>query len=350
MDSQSINQLKLCIHVTPDTNNPLHYYSDDAVQTKPTSCGKGVLDITTVLSPHNFTNVMAHQNETKEVKTGMITSWNKVCFVGGIVEFSVKLPGKPRVAGLWPAVWMMGNLARATYLNSTEGQWPFSSNVCTDGTRHSQCLNRCNATTTPKLRSFFRQHQQPGTRAGRGAPEIDLLEVMWMDKWKTDTYDPPPVLSASLQVAPGKEGDRPQTGSIPPPNITWYEPELGPATVLNQYFYGVNTQHSDPTLNYQTDAVSFNYLLNDSFYERQHTYRLEWEPPQEDSTGGYVRWYIDDVFVAGVTGEDLQRVSATEIPSEPMYLIANVAVSKGMVSLLLLFVGPFTTAALRLNA
>jgi Beta-glucan synthesis-associated protein SKN1/KRE6/Sbg1 len=40
------------------------------------------------------------------------------------------------------------------------------------------------------------------------------------------------------------------------------------------------------------------------------------------------RWYIDNEFIAGVTGENLQSVSNTEIPSEPMYLLANVAVSK----------------------
>jgi len=35
--------------------------------------------------------------------SGMLQSWNKFCFVGGIVEFSAKLPGDSGTAGLWPA-------------------------------------------------------------------------------------------------------------------------------------------------------------------------------------------------------------------------------------------------------
>jgi len=39
-----------------------------------------------------------------------MTTWNKFCFTGGLVEASVTLPGANNVAGLWPAVWTMGNL------------------------------------------------------------------------------------------------------------------------------------------------------------------------------------------------------------------------------------------------
>ena len=34
---------------------------------------------------------------------------------GGIIEASIKLPGKSDTGGLWPAFWLMGNLGRATY-------------------------------------------------------------------------------------------------------------------------------------------------------------------------------------------------------------------------------------------
>ena len=33
----------------------------------------------------------------------MLQGWNKFCMIGGIVEFSAKLPGKSSVGGLWPA-------------------------------------------------------------------------------------------------------------------------------------------------------------------------------------------------------------------------------------------------------
>ena len=39
---------------------------------------------------------------------------------------------------------MMGNLARATYLDTTDHIWPFSTNVCNENTRHSQKINACN--------------------------------------------------------------------------------------------------------------------------------------------------------------------------------------------------------------
>lgn len=52
-------------------------------------------------------------NHGLSYKGGMITSWNKFCFTGGLIEASVQLPGKYDVSGLWPAIWTMGNLGRA---------------------------------------------------------------------------------------------------------------------------------------------------------------------------------------------------------------------------------------------
>lgn len=39
-----------------------------------------------------------------------MSTWNKFCFTGGLVESSITLPGYSNVVGLWPAVWAMGNL------------------------------------------------------------------------------------------------------------------------------------------------------------------------------------------------------------------------------------------------
>ena len=79
---------------------------------------------------------------------------------------------------------------------------------------------------------------------------------------------------------------------------------------------------------YQTDAISTNMVMNTTSYERQTKYRLEWDPPtEEDGSGGYLRWFIDGHLVQGFRGEMLE-VSHTQIPSEPMYLIMNTAVSK----------------------
>lgn len=66
--------------------------------------------------------------------------------------------------------------------------------------------------------------------------------------------------------------------------------------------------------------------LNESHYTDFHTYRLEWEPPDSNGTGGYIKWFTDDQLVAGIYGDSL-NIMKTEIPSEPMYLLMNTAVS-----------------------
>jgi beta-glucan synthesis-associated protein KRE6 len=52
---------------------------------------------------------------------GLMSTWNKFCFTGGILEASVTLPGANNVVGLWPALWAMGNLGRAGYGASLDG-------------------------------------------------------------------------------------------------------------------------------------------------------------------------------------------------------------------------------------
>eukprot|EP00977_Amphora_coffeiformis_P015296 scaffold4496_cov134-Amphora_coffeaeformis.AAC.1 len=258
-------------------------------------------------------------NVTKEARSAMVQSWNKFCFTGGIVEFSAQLPGNPYTGGLWPALWMMGNLARATYVNSTEHMWPFSAgHVCDDRNRVSQEINAC------RHDSSTSDADAAAAVVGRGAPEIDMLEVMYISQINAS------MLSASLQVAPGLAQGRPNLGMEP--NKTWYQPVLGEGATLNEYFYGVHVEHrsNDGKLDYefQTDTISINYWLDDSFWTRQHLFRVEWEPPLNDGSGGYIHWYIDGNLMAGIEGEELQRVSQTEIPSEPMSLLMNLAVSK----------------------
>ena len=61
---------------------------------------------------------------------GMMSTWNKFCFTGGLIEASVRLPGVNDIMGLWPAVWSMGNLGRAGYGATLDGmvrpRGPFS--------------------------------------------------------------------------------------------------------------------------------------------------------------------------------------------------------------------------------
>eukprot|EP00934_Nitzschia_sp_Nitz4_P001055 Nitzschia sp. Nitz4//scaffold152_size53828//42992//44854//NITZ4_006750-RA/size53828-augustus-gene-0.93-mRNA-1//1//CDS//3329537226//1055//frame0 len=292
------------------TNNALHYYSPDAATTS-----NGSLQITLDIEPRDELSTFADP-ESKEFKSGMLQSWNKFCFTGGIIEYEVKLPKSPKVAGLWPAIWMMGNLGRATFVNSTEDMWPFSTNVCDKRTKHSQLVNSC-----------WNRDEEEGMPwgRGRGAPEIDLLEVMMMDE-----YFVSPVLSTSLQVAPGvPDSQRPLLGREPTENETWYSPDFGENVTRNTYFYGTVSFPFDKTKKpYRTDSISANMAVSDDFYENFKKFRLEWEPPTESGEGGYIKWFVDGHLTTAVYGDDLQKTSQTEIPSEPMYLVMNLAVSK----------------------
>ncbi len=110
---------------------------------------------------------------------------------------------------------------------------------------------------------------------------------------------------------------------------TWYSPEYGQNASRNTWFYGTVSYPSDESKEpYRTDSLSANIALTEDFYENYHRFRIEWEPPEDAGYGGYVKWFIDDKLITAVDGYDLHSTSQTEIPSEPMYLVMNLAVSK----------------------
>ncbi len=103
--------------------------------------------------------------------------------------------------------------------------------------------------------------------------------------------------------------------------------EYGNQTVLNPFFYGVTLIHTPKEYTYQSDAISANTQLDESYFETQNTYRVEWDPPTPGKNDGYVKWYLNGNFVFGISGENL-NITGTSIPSEPMYMIMNTAVAK----------------------
>ena len=104
----------------------------------------------------------------KNFKSGMIQSWNKFCFTGGIFEIRVKLPGTSMNGGLWPAAWLLGNLGRATYEASNNLMWPWSFTECDRHKQEAQKISGCDITS----------HYAMNPKQGRGATEIDVLEIM----------------------------------------------------------------------------------------------------------------------------------------------------------------------------
>lgn len=84
----------------------MEWYDPSALTTK-----DGALEISLDAKP----------NHGMEYMGGMMSTWNKFCFTGGLIETSVMLPGTTNILGLWPAVWAMGNLGRAGYGASLDG-------------------------------------------------------------------------------------------------------------------------------------------------------------------------------------------------------------------------------------
>ena len=245
-------------------------------------------------------------------------------------------------------VWLLGNLARATYVGSSDYMWPFSYNQCDAKRRLTQEINACNKVS----------HYNMAPYVGRGSPEIDVIEAMPgdMEEKLPNTFIKRPYQSTSLQIAPGLTIDRPVLGKRPHkvsyeysrfPYIIccstprssffllsvlqdkWYSPmDYSPNNIsdLNPFFYGTALDHKPKRFSYQADALSANTQLNTSHFEKHHIYRIEWEPPSLNGTGGYLKWFTDNEYVFGVYGDTLSLMQ-TEIPSEPMYFILNTAVS-----------------------
>ncbi len=166
------------------TNN-MEWYDPAAITTK-----NGSLQIT----------LSRKETHGLNFQGGLLSSWNKFCFTGVLIETSAILPGINNVVGLWPAVWTMGNLGRAGYGASLEGMWPYTYDACDLGTSANQTLNGLPLAalsggdpTENGVLSFLpgqrlsrctctgESHPGPvhsdGTYVGRSAPEIDVFEA-----------------------------------------------------------------------------------------------------------------------------------------------------------------------------
>lgn len=300
------------IHKDDYTNFALQFYNSDLVHTS-----SGYLNISTIVkdTSFHFESGPKKSTKTKNYQSGMIQGWNKFCFTGGIVEISAKLPGKYDIGGFWPAVWLLGNLARATYVGSSNNIWPWSYDTCRYDIIKEQAISSCNVVNHYGLHS----------KQGRGAPEIDILEAMpGVDKL-LNTPIKRPYFSTSYQVAPGYADFRPNVGEVPPEEL-WYSHDIeyaeGNETALNIFFYGMHLSGQTPDMSYLADAISANTNLYETHFEDFHKYRLEWIPGPD----GYIKWFLDDKFFYGINANALNLTGAI-IPEEPMYLILNTAIS-----------------------
>jgi beta-glucanase (GH16 family) len=299
------------------TNN-LEWYDPEAVTTK-----EGALTIT----------FSEKRNHDLNYQGGLLSTWNKFCFTGGYIETSVVLPGMSNVVGLWPAVWTMGNLGRAGYGASLEGMWPYTYDACDVGTLANQTKDGRPLAATVNgdkgkggVLSYLpgqrlsrctcdgENHPGPkhsdGTYVGRGAPEIDIFEAQVSNKVGQ--------VSQSAQWAPF---DARYHWNNSTDNLI-----ANPLISKQNSFIGSVTQQA-------TSVVS---TTNSKCYEMGGTgcfaiYGFEYKPGFDDA---YITWINDNkvawtMKAGGVGANQLVDISARPVPQEPMYIIANLGMSKG---------------------
>ncbi|KAI6026982.1 glycoside hydrolase family 16 protein [Pisolithus marmoratus] len=301
--------------------NDLEWYDPSAVTTK-----GGALAIT-------LSKVDPATNHNLTYKSGMVQSWNKFCFTGGLIETSVVLPGSNNVHGLWPAIWTMGNLGRAGFGASLDGLWPYSYDSCDVGTLPNQTFpgtqtplaatqngdpdyggvlsylpgQRLSACTCPGESHPGPMHSN-GSYVGRAAPEIDIFEA---------TVDGGVGrVSQSAQWAPFNAG---YLWSNTSDNFKIYDPTI---TVLNSYHGGAYQETTSGLSLTDQDC----YELDKGCYS---VYGFEYIPGFDN---GYITWISDSkpvwtVMAAGVGPDPLTEIGARPIPQEPMYIIANLGFS-----------------------
>ncbi|CAA7261393.1 unnamed protein product [Cyclocybe aegerita] len=255
-------------------------------------------------------------------ESGMLTSWNKLCFNTGYIEVSISMPGSPRAPGLWPGAWTLGNLGRAGYGATTQGMWPYSYDSCDVGTFPNQTTRddqpaaalglsfqpgqKLSACTCPGG-----DHPGPAVNVGRGVPEIDIIET------QIDTDRMQGEVSQSFQVAPYDIG------------YNW--DDTSPATtVYNSTITHINSYKGGP---FQQAASGVTYIDNRFYGGNEYApYGFEYWSDRHNRDDGYITWYYDGqptwTATSASVGPDTEaRISGRLISEEPMYVILNLGMS-----------------------
>ncbi|KAG8933412.1 hypothetical protein FRC01_009408 [Tulasnella sp. 417] len=297
--------------------NDLEWYDPEQITTK-----DGNLVITLEDKPRDDLNYTG----------GMMSTWNKFCFTGGLIMINASMPGSSATGGLWPAVWTMGNLGRAGYGATLDGMWPYSYDECDVGT----LPNQTRADGTPEAAATGGWEGEPlsylpgqrlsactcaeddalhpgpiksdGTYKGRSAPEIDIVE-MQVEKDIAHA-------SMSAQFAPYNAKytwDNSTTNAL-------FHSDL---FKLNSYRGGIWQMTTSGV-----GLIDQNcFELLDGCYK---TYGFDYKPGND----GFITWVYDDapawtVMATGL-GPDLDtEIGQRPIPEEPMYIITNLGMSKG---------------------
>ncbi|KAL0059726.1 hypothetical protein AAF712_013522 [Marasmius tenuissimus] len=299
------------------------------------------------LTPGSTAPFSAKDNHGLSFRSGMIQSWNKLCFTSGYVEVAVTLPGpNSEQNGYWPGAWTMGNLGRPGYRATTDAMWPYSYDECDVGTFINQTnkgntgpavavntgkgweqydgrlsvLNgqRLSACTCPNS-----DHPGPWSKIdgvdryrGRGAPEIDIIEIQHND------IGPGNVASQSAQFAPFTAG--------------WEFDKTG-YTIYDSARTHLNGYQGSPL---QQAVSGLTRVPDDGFQgapnKRFVTYGFEWWADPNDRDNSFITWQVDGKPSVKLTpkavgpdkGPEGSQVGQRIIPEEPMAMILNMGISK----------------------
>ncbi|WFD30275.1 hypothetical protein MSPP1_001292 [Malassezia sp. CBS 17886] len=298
-----------------------------------------------------------HPEHNLNFRGGMIQSWNKFCFTGGILIGRVQMPGTPRVGGLWPAFWAMGNLGRAGYGATLQGTWPYSYAACDVGTVMNQTIynathpfptgyppdalkggdtvyNRKHNSTAlsflpgQKLSACTcpgEDHPGPfvnGAFTGRAAPEIDVFEAQ--------TSNGKVGVSQSLQMAPYNWLYNISAGKRQTAKRGDVYTIFSSDGKLNSYDGEVTQQSISGVSDADQDAVQ--YVVDDddvSVASNFAEYSFEYAPGEH----GYAAWTSAgkptwEVYDEALAADPRARISNRLFPAEPMYILLNLGVSQ----------------------
>ncbi|KAA8904171.1 beta-glucan synthesis-associated [Sphaerosporella brunnea] len=271
--------------------NDLEWYDPDAITT-----ANGTLQI----------RMQAIKNHGLDYRSGMLQSWNKMCFKGGVIEVSVSLAGPAGVSGAWPGIWTLGNLARPGYQATTDGIWPYSYDYCDVGiTPNQSSADGLSFLPGQRLANCVcNGEDHPSLGTGRGAPEIDVLEGTAQPDLRIG------VVTQSSQVAPFD---------------VWYQANLDFMSIRDQEITQLNGWKGGP---YQ-QAISGVTMLNNNWYDgkQYQKYAFEYIPGKED---GEIAWFVGDFETFRMKGGAIGpngNIDQRDVSREPMSIILNLGLS-----------------------
>ncbi|KIK70822.1 glycoside hydrolase family 16 protein [Collybiopsis luxurians FD-317 M1] len=302
------------------TNN-LEWYDPVAITTK-----NGSLLIT----------MSRKETHNLHFQSGMMSTWNKFCFTGGLILTSVVLPGVNNVVGLWPSVWTLGNLGRAGYGASLEGMWPYTYDNCDVGTAPNQTHNGLPAAATVNgdpsadgALSYLpgqrlsrctcpgESHPGPmhsdGTFVGRSAPEIDIFEAQ-----------------IGTDIDGILTGEVSQSGQWAPFNEAYQWFNTSSNLIINDNTQTMLNSYMGGSLQQATSCISKTnpecYFDGGGCYS---VYGFEYKPGYDDA---YITWIANNeqkwtIKSGGVAADNRVEISARPVPQEPMYILANLGMS-----------------------